>query len=271
MILKCLNCKNKFQSTSNKRKYCSRKCYALSKKGKEPTHLKLNRGTRPKNQVKKICKVCGKQFEVHKCRENTAHYCSNQCYHKRNPALGYHCNMCGKLFYDWDRNRRFCSHKCYSKFKKITGLGNNKNIGKWVKINGKPQKAFKWDKGDKHPNWRGGITHQNDIIRKSKKYKEWVKRVFKRDNFTCVNCGTKGGILNADHILPFAYFKDKRFDIDNGRTLCKECHSILPNGRELKIMFELEKITAKDYIEIANKRLKLYLNQTDVRSWCTDE
>lgn len=80
-------------------------------------------------------------------------------------------------------------------------------------------------KGDKHPCWKGGITPELKRIRRSVEYKLWREAVFKRDNYTCIWCGdNKGGNLNADHIKPFAYFPELRFAIDNGRTLCIDCH-----------------------------------------------
>lgn len=82
-------------------------------------------------------------------------------------------------------------------------------------------------KKEKNPNWKGGVTEENERIRKSIWYKEWRKSVFDRDNYTCVHCGEKesvSGKLNADHIKPFAYFSELRFDVENGRTLCVDCH-----------------------------------------------
>jgi len=78
--------------------------------------------------------------------------------------------------------------------------------------------------GDKNPNWKGGITPWRVKIWHSLEYKKWRKTVFTRDNYTCVWCGEKGGILNADHIKPFSVFADLRFVAENGRTLCKSCH-----------------------------------------------
>lgn len=77
---------------------------------------------------------------------------------------------------------------------------------------------------EKHPNWKGGITPSNLAIRCSREYKIWRKSVFDRDNYTCVHCGQVGGKLNADHIKPFALFHELRLLLDNGRTLCVECH-----------------------------------------------
>ena len=88
-------------------------------------------------------------------------------------------------------------------------------------------------KGEKCYLWKGGITPINQKIRTSLEYKLWRKSVFERDNYTCQICGIKGnqtgGYLQADHIKPFAYFPELRFELSNGRTLCRECHKETPS------------------------------------------
>jgi len=79
-------------------------------------------------------------------------------------------------------------------------------------------------KGKNNGNYRHGYYCGENNPRNSKEYKLWRKSVFERDNYTCIWCGQIGGELHADHIKPFALFPELRFDIDNGRTLCKRCH-----------------------------------------------
>lgn len=79
-------------------------------------------------------------------------------------------------------------------------------------------------KGSKNSGWIDGRTPDNKRIRMSVEYRLWREAVFARDNFTCVNCGKRGGNLHADHIKPFSLFPELRLAIDNGRTLCVPCH-----------------------------------------------
>jgi len=79
-------------------------------------------------------------------------------------------------------------------------------------------------RGEKHWNWQGGKSGKARAIRNSREYKLWREAVYTRDNWTCVWCKERGGKLNADHIKPFSLFPELRFAIDNGRTLCLDCH-----------------------------------------------
>lgn len=91
-------------------------------------------------------------------------------------------------------------------------------------------------RGEKSYLWKGGITPINQKIRSSLEYKLWRESVFERDNHTCVWCLRRGIRLNADHIKPFSLFPELRFAIDNGRTLCIDCHKKTDTfGHKLKL------------------------------------
>ena len=77
-------------------------------------------------------------------------------------------------------------------------------------------------------NWRGGVSAFNktarNIAMQTPEYRTWRTHVFNRDDYTCQACGVRGGVLQADHELPYALFPDLRYEVLNGRTLCVACH-----------------------------------------------
>lgn len=79
-------------------------------------------------------------------------------------------------------------------------------------------------KGSRHGMWKGGISRDRERFMQTSKYRQWRDKVYLRDNYTCQACGQVGYELNAHHIKPYADNKHLRTDIDNGITLCKECH-----------------------------------------------
>jgi hypothetical protein len=59
--------------------------------------------------------------------------------------------------------------------------------------------------------------------RNSEEYFAWRTSVFERDSYKCVECESKTKI-QAHHIKEWAEHPEDRFDIDNGTTLCVDCH-----------------------------------------------
>lgn len=109
--------------------------------------------------------------------------------------------------------------------------------------NSKKGKQNYSQRGENNNNWKGGKTLLTRAIRTLFEYKLWRKLIFERDNYKCVLCEAKSGngitvILQADHIKPFSTILKENniksleearsckelWNIDNGRTLCKECH-----------------------------------------------
>jgi 5-methylcytosine-specific restriction endonuclease McrA len=80
------------------------------------------------------------------------------------------------------------------------------------------------------PAFRNADVDEKTKARQTLEYRQWRRAVFERDDFRCLDCGAKSGEtgrhveLEADHIYPFAYFPRLRYQLENGRTLCAECH-----------------------------------------------
>lgn len=162
-----------------------------------------------KPPIIKVCPNCSVSFEV--CKQNPlTKYCCHQCFVDH--------VLKGKPKSDEHKRKIKENHAKY-------WLGKHNPLS-----SGLARKYLTpFNKGENHPNWKGGITPLLQRLRFTKEYKEWRSAVFERDNYTCLECGNKGGILNADHIETFAklvYENDleRLKDINNGRTLCVDCH-----------------------------------------------
>jgi 5-methylcytosine-specific restriction endonuclease McrA len=186
----------------------------------------------PKNgNINRKCFVCNAEFKTNttEAKKGRAKYCSLKCYFYKigekfrggisgtykglevikevNRINGARHFLCKCLY--CNRERPIC----------ISYLGKSESCG-CVSLN---------RRGPKCTLWKGGVTPVNKLIRSSGTYKSWRKSVFERDNYTCQECGARNGNgktieLNADHIKPFAYFPELRFELSNGRTLCRPCH-----------------------------------------------
>lgn len=157
------------------------------------------------------CLICKKRFYVfpRDLKKGRGKYCSQKCKSlsqvgvpsKTRKGTREICLICNRKFYvpKWWKNKeaKFCSRKCYWQSK----------IGK-------------------HPWNYEGKTPINEAIRKTRVYRKWARQIKKRDDYTCQMCRKRGGILHSDHIKPFAYFPELRFELTNGRTLCISCHRL---------------------------------------------
>jgi len=112
--------------------------------------------------------------------------------------------------------------------------------------------------GENSPFWKGGLSILNTAIRNSSEYRQWIWQVFKRDKYICQMCGAKKLtnkiIIEPHHIKElnkilkefliqysqFSPVEDKEtlvrlaityepfWDINNGITLCRKCHKLIP-------------------------------------------
>lgn len=228
----CLYCNKDFLSYDKSKKYCSKKCYSLDQKNKRTKENNPNyKGIK---SIKK-CIVCNKEFIA---RIKTNKYCSKKCSNidngKKHLKEKHHnykgvgkikiCIACGTQFFTKTGTGIYCSKKC-------SNINNGKKLS-----------------GVNSPSYIDGRTPKVDAIRKNSKGQELTKQVIKRDNYSCVLCGSNK-ILHADHIIPFSKIYSKFiklypkninkeelvknsleykpfWDISNLRTLCKKCHNI---------------------------------------------
>ena len=189
-----------------------------------------------KKNISKICSYCKKEFLTSQYALNKSRqFCSNKChYNSKNNLVINKCQNCGKEFFarpdhikiGWGR---FCSKSCA-------------NQGKFNPLFNK--------RGNLNPNWKGGIVPLKRSLRTQYIYRQWRDDVFTRDNYICQECNKRGGYLEAHHKESWSIIFDRNniktleeaincqelWNINNGITLCKDCHkktlTYLNKGKE---------------------------------------
>lgn len=167
-------------------------------------------------RVSKRCLTCDIVFYIPQCRDLIKKYCSKKCYslsmsESKRVRLKKECIVCKSSFevIPYHKKRKICSVSCNRKYSKTP---ESRKLHSICQI------------GEKGNNWQGGKASITESARHNLHYRLWRESVFERDNYTCVECKQRGGVLNADHIKAFALYPNLRFAIDNGRTLCLPCH-----------------------------------------------
>lgn len=194
------------------------------------------------------CLTCGKAIEAnpYHIKVGQKKYCSKDCYTKAMyTGSEIECIQCHKKAYFCkylvdNKLRKFCSAECQRKYEQehLTGkYFNCARCGKEfyltdyyinvAKLHYCSRACMDW-----------GKTDLKSRIRGTQLYKEWRLAVILRDNKRCRDCGIRTAYLEAHHIVGFteilvkyniqtvkdAIKHDILWDIDNGVTLCLDCH-----------------------------------------------
>ncbi|HEX6290799.1 MAG TPA: FAD-dependent thymidylate synthase [Herpetosiphonaceae bacterium] len=113
------------------------------------------------------------------------------------------------------------------------------NVGKRYKFGPNPfspellAKVRKARSGAASNFWKGGVTPERKNIERWTT--EQGPNVHAKFDYTCQQCGKRGGKLHSHHIIPVWYDATKARDFDNLVSLCHECHRrIHTENRELE-------------------------------------
>lgn len=83
-------------------------------------------------------------------------------------------------------------------------------------------------RGERHYAYSHGKHQRDKCDRRTVEYKRWRDAVYARDKYACQHCGDdRGGNLQAHHVESFADHPELRFAVENGVTLCRDCHEKL--------------------------------------------
>jgi len=162
-----------------------------------------------------ICLNCKKEFLHRRCSKNM--FCSRKCHYSF---------IKGKSFIELFGVENAIKYKESLRKSAIERgikppVGSHK--GKYHSLETRIKISIK-KQGINKEKWKGFITEERKKQRNSKEWKMWREAVFERDNYTCQDCSKRGGELQPHHIKSRSLFPELIFNVDNGKTLCKECH-----------------------------------------------
>jgi 5-methylcytosine-specific restriction endonuclease McrA len=92
-----------------------------------------------------------------------------------------------------------------------------------------PKGMTPWNKGQRKPNEERARPKSSrpkigyGKTRCAYNYRDWRRKVFERDGYKCLECGTTEK-LHPHHIVSWKASEELRFSVDNGKTLCASCH-----------------------------------------------
>lgn len=93
-----------------------------------------------------------------------------------------------------------------------------------------PEELEKWRVSMKKTyDTKGRKKYKRYIHVRDSRLLKWRSSVFQRDSWTCQTCGKRGCYLEAHHIKSWAKYPRLRYVLDNGVTLCKDCHKLTDN------------------------------------------
>lgn len=82
--------------------------------------------------------------------------------------------------------------------------------------------------GKNSPNYNPNLTDEERLKNRYRMsdgdFRSWANLIKDRDKYTCQICNQHGGKLKAHHLNGWNAFPEQRFDLDNGVTLCNDCH-----------------------------------------------
>lgn len=208
----CIDCGVSYSKNNSNMKKWSGRCLSCALKHTKSTPAYIaKRGLGWNWKGGRHCMDCGVVIsrKIGRCVSCYLKYTISEEGRKNNPRWkGGHanCELCGKKLGALKSEVK--SGKSKGRCKKCCLVGRKKSMSHRIRLS-----LVNGGSGDVFSN-RWTIA-----------YKDWRSSVFRRDDFTCQFCGRRGGDLEADHILPWSTHPEFRFNINNGRTLCKPCHT----------------------------------------------